>query len=208
VVARRITFGSPPEFSSNFDRRRNRARTASAPRRSGSVRLAMHCTPETVTLGWSGWLALHVFTPGVSGKMREVSHLRWWKFFPRGKAYRMDEKTPGLSYAAARLWRMAFPNVKVTPPAAGIRFERDVPVPLQDGTTLCANVFRPNDRGRFPVLMSAHPTARTCFRSARHWAICRLPATGSSGRRDRSPTPPTRRGRDRIPATGYRVAMS
>jgi predicted acyl esterase len=69
----------------------------------------------------------------------------------------MDEQTPGLSYAAARLWRMAFPNIKVTAPAAGIRFERDVPVPLRDGTTLRANVFRPNDPGRFPVLMSAHP---------------------------------------------------
>jgi hypothetical protein len=69
----------------------------------------------------------------------------------------MDEQTPGLSYAAARLWGMAFPNIKVTLPAAGIRFERDVPVLLRDGTTLRANVFRPNDPGRFPVLMSVHP---------------------------------------------------
>lgn len=69
----------------------------------------------------------------------------------------MDEDAPGLRYAVARLWRMAFPNIKVTPPAPGIRFERGVPVPLSDGTTLRANVFRPDSVGRFPVVMSAHP---------------------------------------------------
>lgn len=69
----------------------------------------------------------------------------------------MDEGAPGLGYAATLLWRMAFPNVKVSRPAAGIRFDRDVPVPLRDGTTLRANVFRPDCAGRFPVLMNAHP---------------------------------------------------
>jgi predicted acyl esterase len=69
----------------------------------------------------------------------------------------VDEDGPGLGYAAALLWRMAFPNVKVSQPAAGIHFDRDVPVSLSDGTTLRANVFRPDAAGRFPVLMSAHP---------------------------------------------------
>jgi predicted acyl esterase len=69
----------------------------------------------------------------------------------------MDEDAPGLSYALARLWRMAFPNIRVTPPPPGIRFERNVAIPLADGTTLRANVFRPDDTGRFPVVMSAHP---------------------------------------------------
>jgi predicted acyl esterase len=69
----------------------------------------------------------------------------------------VDEGAPGLAYAATLVWRMAFPNVKVSPPAAGIQFDRDVPVPLNDGTTLRANVFRPDRPGRFPALMSAHP---------------------------------------------------
>ncbi len=69
----------------------------------------------------------------------------------------MDEGGPGLGYAGARLFRVAFPKVKVTAPAAGIRFERDVPVALSDGTRLRANVFRPDTGGRFPAILSAHP---------------------------------------------------
>jgi hypothetical protein len=82
---------------------------------------------------------------------------------PSWKEHRMDAEAPGLSYAVARLWRMAFPNVKVTPRAPGIRFERDVPVPLQDGTTLRANVFRTEDDGRFLLLLSAHPYGKDEF---------------------------------------------
>jgi predicted acyl esterase len=69
----------------------------------------------------------------------------------------VDEDAPGLGQAAVRLWRTAFPNIRVTPPAPGILLERDVPVPLRDGTTLRANVFRPDRAGRFPVVMCAHP---------------------------------------------------
>jgi hypothetical protein len=69
----------------------------------------------------------------------------------------MDEGGPGLGYAAARSRRIAFPGVRVTAFAAGIGFQRDVPVVMSDGTRLRANVFRPEASGRFPVILSAHP---------------------------------------------------
>ena len=37
---------------------------------------------------------------------------------------------------------------------AGIVFERDVAVPMRDGVQLSANVFRPADGKRAPVLIS------------------------------------------------------
>ncbi len=69
----------------------------------------------------------------------------------------MPVPTPGLSYAATRLARTAFPKVTITAPAPGIRFDRDVAVSVRDGTKLRVNVFRPDREGRFPVLMCAHP---------------------------------------------------
>ena len=54
---------------------------------------------------------------------------------------------PGLAYAAERLARTAFPKVTITPPAPGIRFERDVAVPMHDGVRLRVNVFRPDRAG-------------------------------------------------------------
>src|SRR5580693_7317904 len=44
--------------------------------------------------------------------------------------------SPGLAYAAERLARTAFPKLTITPPAPGIRFERDVAVPMRDGVRL------------------------------------------------------------------------
>src|SRR6516162_1792542 len=72
-----------------------------------------------------------------------------------GRAGAVD--APGLPYAVDRLLRTAVPKVKVTPPAPGIRFDRDVAVPMRDGVELRVNVFRPEREGRFPVIMSAHP---------------------------------------------------
>ena len=50
---------------------------------------------------------------------------------------------PGLSYAAERFVRTLFPKLTITTPVQGIRVERDVEVPLRDGTNLRANIFRP-----------------------------------------------------------------
>jgi predicted acyl esterase len=65
--------------------------------------------------------------------------------------------TPGAAYALERLFRTAFPQVKVTAPAPGILRERDVDIQMRDGVRLRVNVFRPDQTGRFPVMMSAHP---------------------------------------------------
>ena len=69
----------------------------------------------------------------------------------------MPVAIPGLTYAVERLARTAFPKLTITPPAHGIRFDRDVAVFVRDGTKLRANVFRPDQEGRFPVIMCAHP---------------------------------------------------
>ncbi len=42
-------------------------------------------------------------------------------------------------------------------PVPGVRFERDVAVPMRDGVRLMANVFRPEQAGRYPVVMSVSP---------------------------------------------------
>jgi predicted acyl esterase len=42
-------------------------------------------------------------------------------------------------------------------PVPGVRFERDVPVPMRDGVHLRANVFRPEQDGRYPVVLSVSP---------------------------------------------------
>jgi predicted acyl esterase len=59
--------------------------------------------------------------------------------------------------AGERLAGALKPPLTITPPPAGIRFERDVEVRVRDGTTLRVNVFRPEASGRYPVLMCAHP---------------------------------------------------
>jgi len=40
---------------------------------------------------------------------------------------------------------------------ASIKVDFDVPVPLRDGIQLRANVYRPNDDGRYPVLLTRLP---------------------------------------------------
>lgn len=59
--------------------------------------------------------------------------------------------------ARRNLLRTLRADVRITPPPAHVRFERDVPVPLRDGTLLRANVFRPEAEGRYPVLVCAQP---------------------------------------------------
>jgi predicted acyl esterase len=69
----------------------------------------------------------------------------------------VDDAAPGIGYACERLWRIAFPPLTITRPAPGIVFERDVAVAMRDGVKLRLNVFRPQQDGRFPVIMSAQP---------------------------------------------------
>jgi predicted acyl esterase len=93
--------------------------------------------------------------------------------------------SPNLSYAAERIFRTAFPPLKITAPAPGIRFDRNVAVPLADGTTLRANVFRPEQDGRFPVIMCAYPYGKDVLPQAtpvgylplKRYRFIRQPAT-------------------------------
>ena len=66
---------------------------------------------------------------------------------------------PGaVRYALSRLPALLHPPVSVyEPPAGSLSKLHDVPVVERDGTTLRVNVVLPAGRGRFPVLMSAHP---------------------------------------------------
>lgn len=42
-------------------------------------------------------------------------------------------------------------------PVPGVRFDRDVPVATRDGISLMANVFRPEQAGRYLVVLSVAP---------------------------------------------------
>ncbi len=84
----------------------------------------------------------------------------------------MADDQPGLAYALTRLRGILKPPVRILPPPDGVVFERDVAVPMADGTLLRVNVFRPEAEERFPVLLCAHPYGKD-----------RLPARGLFGYR-------------------------
>src|SRR5882757_5895956 len=50
-------------------------------------------------------------------------------------------------------------NVEVKPSAAAYRLliEKDVDVPMRDGAHLKADVFRPDDGGKFPAILNLGP---------------------------------------------------
>ncbi|MTD55288.1 CocE/NonD family hydrolase [Amycolatopsis pithecellobii] len=62
-----------------------------------------------------------------------------------------------LGTARLNALRLLRPDVRVTDPPAGVVFDRDVPVVVRDGITLRANVFRPEQPGRYPVLLCVQP---------------------------------------------------
>ena len=62
-----------------------------------------------------------------------------------------------LGTARRSLARVLRPDVAITAPPHGVVFDRDVEVVVRDGTTLRVDVLRPEDGGRYPVLLSAQP---------------------------------------------------
>ena len=42
----------------------------------------------------------------------------------------------------------------------GMRIDWDVPIQMEDGTVLRADVYRPNKKGKFPVIMTYGPYAK------------------------------------------------
>jgi predicted acyl esterase len=70
----------------------------------------------------------------------------------------MSNETPDRKYALDRLRGVVRPPLTITsPPVGTVDVQRDLPVPMRDGTILRVNVFRPKTPGRYPVLMCAHP---------------------------------------------------
>src|SRR5918997_2800283 len=98
---------------------------------------------------------------------------------------RRRDDAPGLGYALDRLRRFVAPPVTITPPPRGVRFERDVPVAMRDGTILRANVFRPSAAGRYPVVLCAHPYGKD--RLPRRTPVGYLPDPQSRLMRQSSP---------------------
>src|SRR5437870_1828138 len=60
----------------------------------------------------------------------------------------------GARMAAYQLHQLRRPPPR---PIPGVRFDRDVAVPMPDGVRLMANIFRPEQDGRYPVVMSVSP---------------------------------------------------
>ena len=54
-------------------------------------------------------------------------------------------------------------------PLLDVRVERNVPVPMRDGTVLRADVFRPEPEGRYPVLLSRTPYDKSANGTAYGW---------------------------------------
>lgn len=61
------------------------------------------------------------------------------------------------SRALSTLRRLVRPQITITDPPEGATVDWDVPIPMRDGVRLRANVFRPDDGARHPVLLCAHP---------------------------------------------------
>lgn len=47
------------------------------------------------------------------------------------------------------------------PPAGGVRIEFEVRIPMRDGVTLAADIYRPAGDGRYPVILTRTPYGRT-----------------------------------------------
>ena len=43
---------------------------------------------------------------------------------------------------------------RISQPKYGITTEKDVFVPVRDGTRLCVNIYRPKAEGKFPALLA------------------------------------------------------
>ena len=51
----------------------------------------------------------------------------------------------------------------------GMRIEWDVPIAMDDGTVLRCDVFRPDDDGKYPVIMGATPYGKLLFFQDEVW---------------------------------------
>lgn len=66
------------------------------------------------------------------------------------KTRRLVEAKADLAYVLRRIARLLRPPVTITPAPDNVIFDRDVEIPMRDGTILRANIFRPTDQGGIP----------------------------------------------------------
>ncbi len=74
------------------------------------------------------------------------------------KTRRLVEAKADLAYVLRRIGRLLWPPVTITAAPDNVIFDRDVEIRVRDGTILRANIFRPIDQGRYPLIMCAHPS--------------------------------------------------
>lgn len=75
-------------------------------------------------------------------------------------------------------------------------FDRDVEVAVRDGTTLRVDVLRPEDGGRYPVLLNAQPYGKDdvlAHISSGRTASCSTRFTRGSASQPPPPRPPRRK---------------
>ncbi|MCX2932467.1 CocE/NonD family hydrolase [Mycobacterium sp. CVI_P3] len=88
--------------------------------------------------------------------------------------YDRPRRRPGAAaYARCRIRAFLNPPVTVVPAPAGLIKDHDVAVPMRDGVTLRANVYRPPGDGPFPVILSIHPYGKDKLprRTRRGWRL-------------------------------------
>ncbi|AKK26478.1 CocE/NonD family hydrolase [Mycobacterium sp. EPa45] len=83
-------------------------------------------------------------------------------------------RRPGAAaYARRRIRSFLHPPVSVVPAPTDLIKDHDVAVPMRDGVTLRANIYRPPGDGPFPVIMSVHPYGKDALprRTGRGWRL-------------------------------------
>ena len=105
--------------------------------------------------------------------------------------------------AGRRLRTFIHPNVTVSKVPPNVHADWNLPVKVRDGTTLHVNVFRPNEPGTYPVIMSAHPYGRAAGAAA-----LRTPNIACSRNPNRCRSANGRAGRHPTRAYGFRAATS
>ncbi|KAJ3069086.1 hypothetical protein HDU98_007836 [Podochytrium sp. JEL0797] len=64
-------------------------------------------------------------------------------------------------YSVSRAHRILIPNVDMSPLPPTVSFEHNVDIPMRDGTTLKANIYRPKEASEpLPIILCAHPYSK------------------------------------------------
>ena len=81
------------------------------------------------------------------------------------------------------------PQSKASKPTHEVKIEFDRRIPMRDGVTLSADVYRPDAEGRFPVILSRTPYLKSPARQGGPGALPLLRRQGLRLRRRRRPRP-------------------